>query len=423
MNAFLTLLFTILFTLSFFSKADISSVEAELVKEVKHANAFYQQQTKKIAKERRQLLKQLAAQEQQLKTLSVEAALITRAKDEQNLSVEKLNQRLQTWQQQQNYLEHLFAGIDAENPILSVKQLSERINEQGRLNAFHPITIALENGQMSGGKMITIGPAHLFINNDHSLGGLINLVDQQWQLALEYDTSQLTALKNVLQNKHGLIAYDATNNRSVVLSQHQESISEHLHKGGIWVVPILAFAVLASIISVIKAVSLMRLPALRLLSDKQMGKHQEALFAISKKYHSTERDDLLFDQLMRTKRIVERGLSTIAVTASVAPLLGLLGTVSGMIQTFKLMTLFGAGDANAVSGGISESLVTTELGLIVAIPALVAHAIMSRRCHHYMADLESYAVKVSHEPQTVEKVQEQSTQQKTTTVHEVTNVA
>jgi biopolymer transport protein ExbB len=90
-----------------------------------------------------------------------------------------------------------------------------------------------------------------------------------------------------------------------------------------------------------------------------------------------------------------------------------------MIQTFKLMTLFGAGDANAVSGGISESLVTTELGLIVAIPSLVAHAIMSRRCQHYMAGLESYAVKVSHSVQ----VTAPDTKENSSVVHEVSNVA
>lgn len=423
MKAILSLIFILSTTLPFLSMADINTVEAELVKEVKHANEVYQQQTKKIANERRQLLKQLAIQEQQLKTLGVEATLITRAKDEQNLSVEKLQQRLQAWQQQQNYLEHLFAGIDATHPILSVKQLSQRISEQVNTSVVTPITIALDSGQMTSGKMLTIGPAHLFISSDNTQGGLISQVDQQWQLALEYDPSQLAALQNLLENKQGLLAFDATNNRSIVLSQNQESISEHLHKGGIWVVPILAFALLASIISIIKAISLMRLPALSLLSKKPMGTHQQALFTISQQYQNPERDDLLLDQLMHTKRIVERGLSTIAVTASVAPLLGLLGTVSGMIQTFKLMTLFGAGDANAVSGGISESLVTTELGLIVAIPALVAHAIMSRRCHHYMAELESYAVKVSHAPPIREQTPEPSMQQNSTIVHEVTHVA
>ena len=69
---------------------------------------------------------------------------------------------------------------------------------------------------------------------------------------------------------------------------------------------------------------------------------------------------------------LERGLSTLRVLTVVAPLLGLLGTVTGMIETFQMITLFGAGDPRIMAGGISEALVTTMLGLTVAIPGSVA---------------------------------------------------
>ena len=87
----------------------------------------------------------------------------------------------------------------------------------------------------------------------------------------------------------------------------------------------------------------------------------------------------MYATLLEQRNRLERWLGAIAITASVAPLLGLLGTVSGMIATFKAMSLFGAGDARAISEGIAEALITTELGLVVAIPALIAHALMSRR--------------------------------------------
>lgn len=73
-------------------------------------------------------------------------------------------------------------------------------------------------------------------------------------------------------------------------------------------------------------------------------------------------------------------LPFIAVTAATAPLLGLLGTVSGMIRTFNVITVSGTGDAKPLAGGISEALVTTLFGLVVAIPALIIHALLSRRC-------------------------------------------
>ncbi|REL26910.1 hypothetical protein DXX93_10235 [Thalassotalea euphylliae] len=411
--------------------SDISSVEAELLAEIKRANKAYQQQTQAIAKQRRQLLKQLASQEQTLKKLSVEAKLITRTKDEQNLSVTKLEERLASWQQQYNYLNHLLASIDNRKPITSLAALSERIEQHLKPTQFEPMQVALTSGELINGEKLSVGPANIFISGDNQqaglVAGLVTQVEQTWQLALQYDDAQTAAALELQQNQRGTLALDATNNRSLILNQHQETIAEHLNKGGIWIVPILAFALLALTIAGVKAVSLSRLPKLKpalssientSTDNSKLGIYQQRLLTIAKQnqHSQTQSDDLLFDQLMQIKQEIERGLSAIAVTAAVAPLLGLLGTVSGMIQTFKLMTLFGAGDANAVSGGISESLVTTELGLIVAIPALVAHALMSRRCHHYMNGLESFAIRLSHQ-------QVPPPENNTSVTREVTNVA
>ena len=68
--------------------------------------------------------------------------------------------------------------------------------------------------------------------------------------------------------------------------------------------------------------------------------------------------------------------------------LGLLGTVTGMIKTFKLITVFGTGDARALSSGISEALITTEFGLLVAIPTLLMHAILARTAKGVLASME-----------------------------------
>ncbi len=100
-------------------------------------------------------------------------------------------------------------------------------------------------------------------------------------------------------------------------------------------------------------------------------------------------------QLQDDKYRLERWIGAIAVIASVSPLLGLLGTVSGMIETFKMMTLFGTGEPEVVSGGISQALVTTEMGLVVAIPALILNAVLSRRAKSYYNELESFAILLS----------------------------
>jgi biopolymer transport protein ExbB len=76
---------------------------------------------------------------------------------------------------------------------------------------------------------------------------------------------------------------------------------------------------------------------------------------------------------------LERGQSLIKLFAAVAPLLGLLGTVTGMIGTFQSITLFGTSDPKLMAGGISTALVTTVLGLVVAIPMTLLYAVLNTR--------------------------------------------
>ncbi len=82
----------------------------------------------------------------------------------------------------------------------------------------------------------------------------------------------------------------------------------------------------------------------------------------------------LDEVVLRESSQIGRLLWLVKVVSAVAPLLGLLGTVTGMIQTFQAITLFGAGDPKMMAGGISEALVTTMLGLTVAIPLVLLHA-------------------------------------------------
>lgn len=88
---------------------------------------------------------------------------------------------------------------------------------------------------------------------------------------------------------------------------------------------------------------------------------------------------------------LEKNLSALSVIAAAAPLLGLLGTVTGIITTFDVISFFGSGDAKLMAGGISEALVTTEMGLVVAIPALLLHNILSSVVDHRVSDMEKYS--------------------------------
>ncbi len=91
---------------------------------------------------------------------------------------------------------------------------------------------------------------------------------------------------------------------------------------------------------------------------------------------------------------MERYLTSLGIIASISPLLGLLGTVVGMIKVFTALMLEGAGNANVLAGGISQALITTAAGLSVAIPALMFHRFFLRRVDELMVTMEQEASKL-----------------------------
>ena len=108
----------------------------------------------------------------------------------------------------------------------------------------------------------------------------------------------------------------------------------------------------------------------------------------------SQREAAMESALLAEAPRLERSLSLLGALAGVAPLLGLLGTVSGMIATFDTISAAGTGNPRLLSGGISEALITTQLGLMVAIPLFLAHAWLRRWAERREAMLEHHAVQV-----------------------------
>ena len=92
---------------------------------------------------------------------------------------------------------------------------------------------------------------------------------------------------------------------------------------------------------------------------------------------------------------LERYLNTLATIASISPLLGLLGTVTGMIRTFRAITVAGVGNPSAMAGGIAEALITTAAGLIVAIPALIGYRYLRGRVDRIVIEIEKDAIQLA----------------------------
>ena len=148
-------------------------------------------------------------------------------------------------------------------------------------------------------------------------------------------------------------------------------------------------------------VALWRLLALMALSAK-VGRQQKSddvsdsnpLGRIIKVGQDHANDDVetlelkLGEAIIKERPAIHRGLPLIKIISMVAPLMGLLGTVTGMIIVFQAITIYGAGDPKAMAGGISSALVTTVLGLIVAIPMMLAHSMLFARAKRILHVLE-----------------------------------
>ena len=102
-------------------------------------------------------------------------------------------------------------------------------------------------------------------------------------------------------------------------------------------------------------------------------------------------EDAIAESILHELPNVERFLPSIGILAGVAPLLGLLGTVTGMISTFDTITIFGSGQPRLMAGGISEALLTTAAGLVIAIPVLLIHSFLSSRADRLIADTERFS--------------------------------
>ncbi|MBW2619091.1 MAG: MotA/TolQ/ExbB proton channel family protein [Deltaproteobacteria bacterium] len=171
----------------------------------------------------------------------------------------------------------------------------------------------------------------------------------------------------------------------------------YLEAGGPIMLPLLAVSVWLWMLILIKAWELIRYRrSERFRTGPASGAKpgwQAVILADfqSQRTHASEDDARLLKRLiMRQAAQLDRHVGTILVLASLAPLIGLLGTVSGMITTFEVISLFGTGNAKALAGGISEALITTQTGLVVALPGLVAGNFIRRRVERLKARMERF---------------------------------
>ena len=191
------------------------------------------------------------------------------------------------------------------------------------------------------------------------------------------------------------MAVDPTAGALLGLLIQAPSVTERVAQGGIVGYIIIGLGLLGLLIGLFRLVFLgsagTRIKS-QLKSDTP--KDNNALGRILNVYHKnqsvdTETLELKLDEaIMKETPQLEKWQVALKVIAAVAPLLGLLGTVVGMIQTFQSITLFGTGDPKLMAGGISKALVTTMLGLFVAIPMVLLHSMVAGRSKNLIEILE-----------------------------------
>jgi biopolymer transport protein ExbB len=173
------------------------------------------------------------------------------------------------------------------------------------------------------------------------------------------------------------------------------TIKERWHQGGVVGYVITAVGCLALLIAIWRLVVLtiedMKVGAQLKSSQAMTNNSLGRVIKVHEDNPSMDSETLelkLSEAILKETPRLERSLNLLKIIAAVAPLLGLLGTVTGMIITFQAITIFGAGDPKAMAGGISGALVTTVLGLIVAIPTVLLHTFVSGRAKKIMHILD-----------------------------------
>ena len=184
-----------------------------------------------------------------------------------------------------------------------------------------------------------------------------------------------------------------------LVQSHYFLLSAYVRAGGVVMLPLAAVSLVMWLLIVDRALFFRRLRRKNMSAQVAWEHIRTGRMPDSKQYRGAvsllvarfllrrsgdrELDRFILDETVTSiNRSLGAYLAVIGALAVIAPLLGLLGTVTGMIATFDVLAVFGAGNAKALAGGVSEALITTQTGLLVAIPGLYMKGFLDRRAHN-----------------------------------------
>jgi biopolymer transport protein ExbB len=278
-----------------------------------------------------------------------------------------------------------------------------------------------KHGGLQKGKIALIGPVAVFASSSSDgpgSAGVSGLLQQELNkpdpTVIELGRRLDDAGRALVTSGKGDLMLDPTMGNAFKLSALKESLFEKLAKGGLIMIPLLALGIASVLIGFVKWLQLSRV---RLTTEQDLqvvlrhiiNGEQDVALSHAKKIpgpagnllatavkHVDEKkeyiEEILYEKMLGARIKLERGIAFLALSATTGPLMGLLGTVMGMIATFKLISSFGSGDPKALAAGISEALICTATGMAVAIPSLLLHAFLSRKAKGIIGSMEQTAV-------------------------------
>jgi biopolymer transport protein ExbB len=271
------------------------------------------------------------------------------------------------------------------------------------------------NNQVIKGTFAYVGPETFFLSDQGGVAGTVRpRAGSPYPVTYVAPGWKSEEAEAFFQGKPGSILADASGGKALRLKETRGTVLEHIQKGGLVAYAIIGVGLISLIMILQKVVDLAQLavdpPSVvrQCLAGVASGSRASAeqaikmlkptvreLFQVGLQFCDGPKEVLeehLQSVLLRQRLHFERRLSLLSVIATAAPLMGLLGTVVGMVKTFALITVFGTGNAGKLASGISEVLVATELGLVVAIPTLIAHGFLASRIQRNLSQLEKYAL-------------------------------
>jgi len=272
-----------------------------------------------------------------------------------------------------------------------------------------------KQGRAKSGKVAVIGPVAVFASSSGELAGLLQQeLNKADPTVAELDKSLAAGSLALVTTGTGQLALDPTLGNAFKLAALEEGLVEKLAKGGLIMIPLLGLGAAALVFALVKWFQLARTPIareadlqaiIRCLESRDLAKALERAHSVrgpagnllaTAVEHVDEKkeyiEEVLYEKMLGARARLERGLAFLALSATTGPLLGLLGTVMGMIATFKLISSFGSGDPKQLAAGISEALICTATGMAIAIPSLLFHAFLSRKAKGIIGNMEQTAV-------------------------------